>query len=185
MGASQQSSGLSGHQPSSVFSRLKPPSPRSLLPKLPLLLAQPVQHMPHALISLALRRVLQKVFADSLLEGDLDFLIGKWLKIEISDTNIQWYFTCTPTRQVEIKKSGPSDVCIRGDLRSFILLAAQKEDPDTLFFQRDLIIEGDTDLGLEIKNLLDALDNEALPPELLFILRSAGEYVSVFPNASD
>ena len=45
---------------------------------------------------------------------------------------------------------------------------ARREDPDTLFFQRLLAIEGDTALGLEIKNFLDRLEWEALPmPALL------------------
>ena len=30
------------------------------------------------------------------------------------------------------------------------------EDPDTLFFSRRLVIEGDTELGLALKNALDA-----------------------------
>jgi len=35
--------------------------------------------------------------------------------------------------------------------------ALRREDPDTLFFTRRLVLEGDTALGLEIKNTLDAL----------------------------
>jgi predicted lipid carrier protein YhbT len=37
----------------------------------------------------------------------------------------------------------------------------RKEDPDTLFFSRRLLMEGDTELGLLVKNTLDALE---LPP---------------------
>jgi len=81
-----------------------------------------------------------------------------------------------------MRKQGASDVCIRGDLKSFVLLAAQKEDPDTLFFQRDLVIEGDTDLGLEVKNLLDSLELDELPPELLFAIRSSAEFIVLFPE---
>ena len=36
-----------------------------------------------------------------------------------------------------------------------ILMASQKVDPDTLFFNRELTITGDTNLGLEVKNLID------------------------------
>lgn len=50
------------------------------------------------------------------------------------------------------------DVRISGDLADFALLASRAEDPDTLFFQRRLAIEGDTATGLHIKNLLDALE---------------------------
>jgi predicted lipid carrier protein YhbT len=37
-------------------------------------------------------------------------------------------------------------------------LATRREDPDTLFFSRRLCIEGDTETGVHVKNLLDALD---------------------------
>jgi predicted lipid carrier protein YhbT len=37
----------------------------------------------------------------------------------------------------------------------------RKEDPDTLFFSRRLLMEGDTELGLLVKNTLDAME---LPP---------------------
>jgi hypothetical protein len=35
-------------------------------------------------------------------------------------------------------------------------LALRREDPDTLFFTRRLVLEGDTELGLALKNALDA-----------------------------
>lgn len=50
------------------------------------------------------------------------------------------------------------DVRIAGRLEDFALLASRREDPDTLFFQRRLSIEGDTATGLHLKNLLDALE---------------------------
>jgi predicted lipid carrier protein YhbT len=55
------------------------------------------------------------------------------------------------------------DVCFSATGDDLILIAGRKQDPDTLFFQRRLKIEGDTELGLEVKNLIDALDIEKLP----------------------
>jgi predicted lipid carrier protein YhbT len=52
----------------------------------------------------------------------------------------------------------PWDVRIRGTFDDFWLMASGGEDPDTLFFQRRLAIEGDTECGLILKNLLDALE---------------------------
>lgn len=52
---------------------------------------------------------------------------------------------------------GRPDVTIRASLSDYVALALRREDPDTLFFTRRLVIEGDTALGLEIKNALDAL----------------------------
>jgi predicted lipid carrier protein YhbT len=42
-----------------------------------------------------------------------------------------------------------------------MLLAARREDADTLFFQRRLRMSGDTELGLYLKNFLDAFEPPA------------------------
>ena len=39
-----------------------------------------------------------------------------------------------------------------------MLLARRQEDPDTLFFSRRLSMEGDTELGLLVKNTMDAIE---------------------------
>jgi predicted lipid carrier protein YhbT len=49
------------------------------------------------------------------------------------------------------------DVTVRASLADYLALALRREDPDTLFFTRRLVIEGDTELGLQVKNALDAL----------------------------
>lgn len=159
-----------------------PPSPRALTARIPALLIKPVSYLPFPIHRLALEKLLKQVFKQPLAEGELDFLQGNWLKIEISDHKLQCLFSCGPQGEVLIRQQGVSDVCIRGSLKSFILLAARKEDPDTLFFQRDLVIEGDTELGLEVKNLLDSLELDQLPPELLFAVRSSAEYMVLFSD---
>mgnify|MGYP000308834514 FL=1 len=169
--------------PEIAFSKFTfPPSPREFSARLPKLLLKPVSYLPFPIQRLALGQILKQAFKGPLSEGDLDFLQGRWLKIEVNDLELQWLFSCGPKREILMRKQGISDVCIRGDLKSFALLAAQKEDPDTLFFQRDLVIEGDTDLGLEIKNLLDSLELDELPPELLFAIRSSAEFMVLFPE---
>lgn len=55
------------------------------------------------------------------------------------------------------------DVSFSASGDDLLLIAGRKQDPDTLFFQRRLKIEGDTELGLELKNLIDAIDIEHLP----------------------
>ena len=46
----------------------------------------------------------------------------------------------------------------------FLLLAQRQQDPDTLFFSRRLSMEGDTELGLVVKNALDAIELPVLDP---------------------
>ena len=53
---------------------------------------------------------------------------------------------------------GRPDVTVRASLRDYFALALRREDPDTLFFTRRLVIEGDTELGLVVKNALDSID---------------------------
>ncbi len=55
------------------------------------------------------------------------------------------------------------DLAFRANLSAFLQLAARQEDPDTLFFNRSLSIEGDTELGLVVKNMLDALEWPKFP----------------------
>jgi predicted lipid carrier protein YhbT len=54
------------------------------------------------------------------------------------------------------------DVTFTATAEDFARLSLRLEDPDTLFFNRRLLIEGDTDLGLTLKNLLDAVDWDEL-----------------------
>jgi predicted lipid carrier protein YhbT len=44
------------------------------------------------------------------------------------------------------------------------------------------MIDGDTDLGLGIKNLLDSLDPDGLPPRLWQLICALGEAVEVPPT---
>jgi len=73
----------------------------------------------------------------------------------------------------------PADVTIRAGVADFAALALRREDPDTLFFSRRLVIEGDTDLGLVVKNTLDALDWDRLPSPLARLARALA---SAFPR---
>ena len=59
--------------------------------------------------------------------------------------------------------SAPADLTIRSTVSGFLALGLRREDPDTLFFTRRLVMTGDTDLGLIVKNLLDSIDWSRLP----------------------
>ncbi|MDD3530318.1 MAG: SCP2 sterol-binding domain-containing protein [Gallionellaceae bacterium] len=72
-----------------------------------------------------------------------------------------------------------ADVTFTASSRDFLRLALRLEDPDTLFFNRRLLIEGNTDLGLTVKNMLDAVEFEALlaalPGPLAYVMRNLRE----------
>jgi len=58
------------------------------------------------------------------------------------------------------------DLHFSANLSAFLQLLSRQEDPDTLFFNRQLTIEGDTELGLIVKNMLDAIDWSVLTQSL-------------------
>lgn len=164
----------------SLASKLIPPHPRKVLPKLPGLLVKPFTNAPFFAQSFFLKKVITPIFSQLMLNTDPEIFKGRWIKLAISDIDLECIMSANNKLELEFLKTGRCDVCIRGTLKSFMLLASQKEDPDTLFFQRDLVIEGDTDLGLHLKNLLDAFDWDSLAPEFLFTIRSAAEYMQLF-----
>lgn len=144
--------------------------------------ALPLIKLPFPVQRRFFRSLLEHLFSQAIRDGELDFLRGRWLAVRIEDLNWQLQLSQGYDRTLKLRPGGTADTEIRGPLRSFILLAAQREDPDALFFRRELIIEGDTDLGLQVKNWLDSLDADELPPPLLFPLRCAAEFVILFPE---
>lgn len=143
-----------------IFDKL--PSPAQLRDKMPKLLAAPVRFLPETVINTPLTIALNQTFKKPIAAGDFDVLTRRCVKFIVHDLQLKFYLSFDGERLIA---SGPrpSDVQIGGDSRAFIKLATRHEDPDTLFFQRRLMVQGDTDLGLAVKNLLDALDFSELP----------------------
>jgi len=112
---------------------------------------------------------LSSVFREALEDGDFEFLQGKWLKIAITDLELTWWLSFNNNKLVMASKeemlanNHNDDVSFSATGEDLVLIAGRKQDPDTLFFQRRLKIEGDTELGLEVKNLIDAIDIDQLP----------------------
>lgn len=101
--------------------------------------------------------IIQHIFKQSASEEEIDFLDGRILKIQINDIGENIYLSSCNNKMV-LLESAKEDTSIKGNLKEFIELALLQKDPDSLFFQRRLLIEGDTDLGLAFKNSLEALE---------------------------
>ena len=129
----------------------------------PKVLALPTSLVPFSIQQKLLLQLLEHVFCEAIEDGDLEFLQGKWLKVAVTDLQLTWYLSFENNRLVIAENCESEDVVFSGSANEFILIAGRKEDPDTLFFQRRLSIQGDTELGLEIKNLLDNIDFDNLP----------------------
>jgi predicted lipid carrier protein YhbT len=88
----------------------------------------------------------------------LEPLIGKRFAIRVLDAGLNLRFTYGSRGFRPIFDAAPADLTISARSRDFIALLAREEDPDTLFFSRRLLTEGDTDLGLLVKNTLDGIE---------------------------
>jgi len=92
------------------------------------------------------------------LDERIETLEGRRLCLRITDTGNSWRFVVRDGRPRRDVPRHPWDVRISGALADLLLLAGRREDPDTLFFGRRLTLEGETETGLLVKNLLDSLD---------------------------
>ena len=85
-------------------------------------------------------------------------LLNKRLRIQVRDARVTLDFTWTGGAFAPRARHLQTDLCISASAHDFLRLAQRLEDPDTLFFNRRLSMEGDTELGLVVKNTLDALE---------------------------
>ncbi len=136
----------------------------------PKLLEVPARLTPFSLQKRALEKALAEVFKEALEDEEFEFLSDKWLEVEVTDLHLSWFISYQQDKLVVSQANGEPDVRFCGNLHDLLLMMGRQEDPDTLFFQRRLKIEGDTELGLELKNLLDATELESLPPMLQNLL---------------
>ena len=97
----------------------------------------------------------------------LEPLIGKRFAIRILDAGLTLRFAYSSRGFRPIFDSAKPDLTISAKSRDFISLMTREEDPDTLFFSRRLLMEGDTDLGLLVKNTLDGIDLPRFDPARL------------------
>ena len=85
-------------------------------------------------------------------------LLHKRLRIQVRDARVTLDFTWTGGAFAPRARHAQTDLCISASAHDFVRLAQRLDDPDTLFFNRRLSMEGDTELGLVVKNTLDALE---------------------------
>jgi predicted lipid carrier protein YhbT len=122
---------------------------------------------PHAVVLTAAMNVVVRM--KLLPEDSLALLEGRRFLVDVIDTGGRAGFTFRGGlfRPLFALPASPDsaafDLVFRANLSSFLQLVTRQEDPDTLFFNRELSIEGDTELGLVMKNMLDAVEWPRLP----------------------
>lgn len=85
-------------------------------------------------------------------------LQGHRLRISVRDAAVSFDFEWRADKFVACRRAPQVALEIGATARDFLALARREEDPDTLFFCRRLAMEGDTELGLLVKNTLDAIE---------------------------
>lgn len=138
---------------------------------LPLLLPQPVgallSRLPAYPGSLLFVSALNVALRPQLATDVTAMLVGKRLRLRVTDAQWAFDFEWRKDRFSATQNTGEADLTISASAYDFVLLARRLEDPDTLFFSRRLSMEGDTELGLLVKNTLDAIELPILNLESL------------------
>jgi len=85
-------------------------------------------------------------------------LDGKAFRITVRDAGVSVAFRLHGVRFVPLSPTAGVDVTFTATAADLLRMATRRSDPDTLFFERRLMIDGDTETGLRLKNLLDAVE---------------------------
>lgn len=140
---------------------------------LPSRLGAALSHLPAYPGSLLLATALNAMLAPQLPNDVRQYLRGKRLRIHVRDARLTFDLSCNSTGFAACPPEGTTDLTLSAHAHDFLRLVQRQEDPDTLFFNRRLSMEGDTELGLVVKNAMDALELPVLdphhwsPPQLL------------------
>jgi len=117
----------------------------------------PLKLLPDTVHAEILSRAFNHLLRGQPIAARLPELNGKTVCIHFTDASSRIHFRIESGRLLPAAP-GQADVRISGTVTDFWQLATRREDPDTLFFSRRLCIEGDTETGVHVKNLLDALE---------------------------
>ena len=108
--------------------------------------------------SMLLVTALNLVLARQLPGDVVQRLQGKRIRIEVRDARLNFDFVWRGTMFRASAPQAETDLTISANAHDYMRLAQRLDDPDTLFFNRRLSMQGDTELGLVVKNALDALE---------------------------
>lgn len=136
---------------------------------IPSIVARCLGHLPSTPPSWMLCQTLNQLARYSILPVDHQLLAGRYFDIVLSDAGLTLHLSSDGKSFLPRQRKGEkADLVLSANVADFTRLMLREEDPDTLFFNRRLKIEGDTELGLVVKNLLDSVDWQGTPLERFF-----------------
>jgi predicted lipid carrier protein YhbT len=101
-------------------------------------------------------------------------LAGREVSIEVSEPRLRVSFRVRGRHFVPVRPGREPWLKFRASARDFASIAAREEDADTLFFNRRLLVEGDTETALLVKNALDCIEAPRTRAVLRRLLRAGG-----------
>ncbi len=116
-----------------------------------------VRRLPIAPPSFVAARVLDRLLWPRLDEGQRQALAGQMVEVEIIEVGVRVRLVLTPRGFVVAQGSGEPVLRVRATADALWRLVRGQDDADRLFFERALVVEGDTEYGLILKNTLDAI----------------------------
>ena len=116
-----------------------------------------VERLPATPPSFLLAQVLDRVLLPRLPADARQAMTGRCVELRVSDFGLRVRLQITPDGFRPAGEQGETALRIVAPSTSFLRLVRGDEDPDRLFFERALVMEGDTELGLVLKNTLDAI----------------------------
>ena len=139
--------------------------PRFRLPAFIAGIGQKLPQWPHALVLVGALNAALKM--KLLPESELTALEDKLFHVRVLDTGGEaWYTFSQGLFRPVFRAQRAPDLAFAANLSAYLQMLARQEDPDTLFFNRELEITGDTELGLIVKNMLDAIEWPQIPAKL-------------------
>ena len=114
--------------------------------------------LPAAPPRFALVATLNIMLKKGLLPADMSLFDGRKFEIDVLAAGGKVRFSANGEKFTAGGFDGTPDLRLAANGIDFMRMMLREEDPDPLFFNRKLQIEGDTELGLITKNLLDSVE---------------------------
>jgi O2-independent ubiquinone biosynthesis accessory factor UbiT len=116
-----------------------------------------VRRLPTQPPSFVAARVLDRLLLPRLDAGTRETLAHRTVEVELVETGLRVKLQLTPAGFRVAPGGDEPTLRIRARADALWRLARGEDDADRLFFERQLVMEGDTEYGLILKNTLDAI----------------------------
>ncbi|OOF03752.1 ubiquinone anaerobic biosynthesis accessory factor UbiT [Salinivibrio sp. MA607] len=132
---------------------------------------QPIKNsIPDPIVNFSIEKVLNQLFKEEKIQGELSFIAERIIEIHVKDIDFSLFFTLKNEKIKSLRGPQEPDVTLSATGDALILLIYNKVDPDTLFFNRKLMVKGNTELGLHLKNFLDTIEVHQKLPKVIYLI---------------